>query len=153
METSKRIVKRIGIGDAAVEGLMYGVLAGAAMAVFVLVVELTAGKTPGVVLGYFDASHQASPFGGLFTHIAVSGIYGVVFGIVTMLLARMPGARVTLGMWLLLGAMYGVFIFGVATWIVLPRTVSALRELPIWVLAGAHLMYGVSLGWLVSRTK
>lgn len=151
METSKRISHTLGLGDAAVEGLMFGILAGIVMGAFVLAVEFVAGKAPGTVLGYFDAGSQASPMIGSFTHIAVSGIYGVVFGVVYLVSSRILGARSSLGMWLLLGAVYGALIFGIAEGIVLPRTNSPLRELPVWVFATAHVLYGVALAWLTGR--
>lgn len=153
METSKRMTKTMGAGDAAVEGLMFGILSGVVMAVFVVIVELASGRAPLTVLGHFDAGGQQSPFIGAFTHIAVSGIYGVVFGVLLLALTRGFGPRLNPAMWLVLGLLYGALIFGVAEGVVLPRTLSALRELPVWVLGGAHLLYGASLAWLMERNK
>lgn len=153
METSKRIPQNIGLGDAAVEGLMFGILAGILMGTFVLAVELVAGKTPGTVLGYFDVGSQASPVIGSFTHIAVSGIYGVGFGVLYLIVSRILGARTSSWIWLVLGALYGALIFGIAEGIVLPRTNSLLHELPVWVFATAHLLYGIALAWLTGRNQ
>lgn len=153
MENTKRIMKTMSVGDAAVEGLMYGIAAGLVMALFVLVVEWLAGVAPLTVLGYFDGGGNASPFLGAFTHVAVSGIYGVVFGMIAMVVARMFGARMTLGMWLALGILYGALIFVVAEWIVLPRTSSPLLEMPMWALAIAHFIYGAVLAALFGRNK
>ncbi len=153
MENTKRIMKTMSVGDAAVEGLMYGIAAGLVMALFVLLVEWLSGVAPLTVLGYFDGGGNASPFLGAFTHIAVSGIYGVVFGMIAMVVARMFGARMTLGMWLALGILYGALIFVVAEWIVLPRTSSPLLEMPMWALAIAHFIYGAVLAALFGRNK
>lgn len=94
-------------GDAAVEGLINGILAGIVMAVVVVGIETLAGASPLAALAYFAVSNDASPFLGLFTHIAVSGIYGVIFGVTTMMIAKQLGTRRNLGLWLVLGAVYG----------------------------------------------
>jgi len=158
MENSKRAFKSVTTGDSAVEGLLNGILAGLAMAAWVVLVELVAGFSPLTVLGYFDMSSNAvrsgaSPFIGLFTHIAVAGVYGVVFGILAVRLPRTLGARMNLGIWAFFGVLYGTLVLGIAEWIILPRTSSALRELPLWVLASAHLLYGLVLAWLTQRNK
>ncbi|TAH53692.1 MAG: hypothetical protein EYC68_02800 [Chloroflexota bacterium] len=153
MENSKRIPKTMSVGDAAVEGLMYGIAAGIAMALFVLLVEWLSGVALLTALGYFDGGGNDSPFMGAFTHIAVAGIYGAVFGMIAMVVARMFGARMTLGMWLALGILYGALIFVVAEWIVLPRTSSPLLEMPMWALAIAHFIYGAVLAALFGRNK
>ena len=153
METSKQMLKTLSVGDAAVEGLMYGIVAGLAMAVFVVGFELLGGIAPQVVLSYFDVGSGASPLVGLFTHVAVSGMYGVVFGIATMLAARTFGAHMTPGKWLALGLLYGAVVFGIAIWIVLPRTNSPLSAMPMWAFAIAHFLYGGVLGWFIGRGK
>jgi len=153
MENTKRITQTMSVGDAAVEGLMYGIAAGLAMALIIVVSEWFIGVAPLTVLGYFDGGGNASPFLGAFTHVAVSGIYGVVFGMIAMVVARMFGARMTLGMWLALGILYGALIFVVAEWIVLPRTSSPLLEMPMWALAIAHFIYGAVLAALFGRNK
>lgn len=151
METLKRTTRTTSIGDAAVEGLMYGILAGIVMAVLVLVLELAGGNPPLTVLGYFDAGGSGSPFSGLFTHIAVSGIYGVVFSILALILARIFGARITMPLWLVLGVVYALVIFGIAEAVLLPRTSSPLREIPLWIFGIAHIVYGADLVWLLRR--
>lgn len=158
MENSKRAFKSGTTGDAAVEGLLDGIFAGLAMAVSIVLVELVAGVSPLTVLGYFDMSSNivrsgASPFIGLFTHVAVAGVYGVGFGVLALHLTRTLGARMNSGTWALLGVLYGMLVLGIAEWIILPRTSSALRELPLWALASAHLLYGLVLAWLTRRNK
>lgn len=153
MENTKRITKTMSVGDAAVEGLMYGIVAGIAMALFVLLVEWLSGVAPLTVLGYFDGGGNASPFMGAFTHIAVAGIYGAVFGMIAMVVARMFGARMSFTIWLGAGALYGMLIFGIAEWVILPRSDSPLREMPLWSFALAHLFYGAVLAALWVRHK
>ncbi len=153
MENSRRVVRRLNAGDAAVEGLLNGILAGVAMALLLVLVQAAGGVAPLAVLSYFDLGENASPFVGAFTHIAVSGIYGVIFGMVAAILARAIGERMSLAVWLLLGLGYGLLVFGVAEWIVLPRTLSPLRELPPWLFASAHVLYGLVLGLLAGRSR
>ncbi len=152
METMREM-KPMSVGDAAVEGLMYGIVAGLAMAAFIVLIELLSGVAPFAVLGYFDGGGNASPFVGLFTHVAVSGIYGVGFGIAARLVARKFGARMNVGTWLMLGILYGALVFAIAEWIVLPRTNSLLREMPLWAFATAHFIYGIVLAGLCARNK
>lgn len=151
-------IKRVNVGDAAVEGLLNGILAGVVMAAWIVLIEMLSGIAPLAVLGYFDVgsstlNSSASPFVGLFTHVAISGIYGVVFGMVAMLVARMLGAQLNLGIWSALGILYGALVFGIAEWILLPRTNSPLREMPLWAFATAHFIYGIVLAWLSARNK
>lgn len=153
MENTKRITQTMSVGDAAVEGLMYGIVAGLAMALIIVVSEWLIGVAPLTVLGYFDGGGNGSPLLGAFTHVAVSGIYGVVFGMIAMALARMFGARMTLGVWLALGILYGALIFMIAEWIVLPRANSPLLAMPMWAFAIAHFVYGAVLAALCARGK
>lgn len=141
MESSRQHSKHIALGDAAVEGLLAGMAAGAVMAAFILLVEWVTGSAPLMVLGYFDASGGGSPLAGLFTHFAVAGVYGVIFGLITARLTRVPR------MWMIaFGIVYGIAIFAVAEWVILPRTVSALAQVPFRVMALAHGIYGAALG-------
>lgn len=158
MENSKRASKNITTGDAAVEGLLNGIIAGVVMAAFVVLVGLMAGVSPLTVLGYFDMSSNvlragASPLLGFFTHIAVAGVYGVGFGILATGLTRALRTRMNNVTWVFLGVLYGALILVIAEWVILPRTSSALRELPLWAFATAHLLYGLALAWLIQRNK
>jgi hypothetical protein len=58
-----------------------------------------------------------------------------------------------LGAWLVLGAVYGLLLFGIANAVILPRTNSLLALAPVWALGAAHVLYGAVLGWLVGRGK
>lgn len=145
--------KEIRMGDAAVEGLLNGILAGIAMAVWIVAVEWLNGIAPQNALGYFDPGDNASPLIGLILHLAVAGVYGVVFGILTALVLRIRNAPPKRWWGPVLGALYGVLIFGVATSIILPQTGSELLLLPLWALTVAHLIYGIGLGTLQLRVR
>lgn len=148
-----RSLREMRVGDAAVEGLLNGIIAGLVMGVVVIAIEMVAGANPFQVLTYFSVAADASPLLGLFTHVAVSGIYGVIFGIAAMLIARQIRVSSNLGVWLGVGIVYGLLILGIAKAIVLPQTTSPLRDLPIWAFGIAHIVYGVALGWLTHRSQ
>lgn len=147
------VYKETRVGDAAVEGLLNGILAGLVMAGGVLLLEMVRSVPPLNVLGYFDATDTASPWLGLFTHAAVSGMYGVVFGILAIGLPKRFGARMSFVIWLVAGALYGLLIFGIAEWVILPRANSPLGDVLLWTFALAHLVYGVVLAALCARNK
>lgn len=151
MELPKRVSGNTSVGDAAVEGLIYGIAAGLVMVLFVIAFEWLAGVMPLEVLSYFGVDAEASPWVGLFTHVAVSGIYGVVFGMLVLVAARLFGERWSLGVRLVLGIVYGLLIFVIAKSIILPRTASPLDEMPVWALATAHALYGFILAWLIGK--
>ena len=140
-------------GDAAVEGLLNGILAGIAMAVWTVAVEWLNGIAPQTALGYFDPGENASPLTGTILHLAVSGVYGLVFGILSALLLRIKGVQPKKWWGPALGALYGLLIFGMAASIILPQTASELGALPMWSLVVAHLLYGIVLGTLQLRGR
>ncbi len=135
-------------GDAAVDGLLAGVIAGLIMLVYVLGVGLVGGATWQTVLAQFDPSATPAPVTGALTHLAVAGVYGALFGvgwrIVHRNLPRLPGLAAGL-----------VFAFGL--WLLAVLVTSSrpsgewLRALPAVHLALAHLLYGVVLGLAIQR--
>ena len=150
MSTVKREIR---FGDAAVEGLLNGILGGVAMAAWVLVVEWMRGIPPQTALGYFDASHGGSPLAGALMHLAVAGVYGIVFGAMAALAARAGFVQARWWWGTLLGLLYGLILSGIAQGIILPETNAALLALPAWAWIGAHLLYGAVLGTLQLRPR
>lgn len=146
-------VKETRVGDAAVEGLLNGILAGIAMAVWIVAVEWVNGIPPQTALGYFNPGENASPLTGLILHLAVAGVYGLVFGILTALVLRIRGMSPKSWWGPVLGALYGLIILGVAASIILPQTASELQTLPPWTMTVAHLIYGIGLGTLQLRAR
>lgn len=135
-------------GDAAVDGLLGGVAAGVAMAVYLLVVGVLAGHTWQAVLAQFDPGLTPLPLTGGLTHLAVAGVYGALFGIIWRPLhqawPRLPATVVGLG-------------YGLALWVLAVLVTSSrasgewLRVLPAAHLAVAHLLYGLILGGATHR--
>ena len=141
------------VGDAAVEGLLNGILAGLAMGAWIVAVEWFNGIPPRTALGYFDPGENGSALTGLILHLAVAGVYGLVFGIVTAVLLRLTRAAPKKWWGPVLGALYGLLIFGIAQAVVLPQTASELRALPLWTMFVAHLIYGLALGTMQLRAR
>ncbi|MBI3359591.1 MAG: hypothetical protein HY023_00595 [Chloroflexi bacterium] len=150
MTDSKRLTgDKTTMGDAAVDGLIAGIGAGVLMAAVLIVAGLLVGDGPGVVLGRFDPGAAASPVTGGLMHLAVSGVYGALFGLGRRLmsgwppLSRLPG-------WLI-GLAYGLLLWAVAQALLPPGTESPLRELPALHFALAHAAFGLTLGLALPR--
>ena len=143
-ESGSVIRETSSVGDAAVDGLFGGLAAGVLMAIFLVLAGLTVGARPGITMRYFDATGGSSPFVGSVLHLAVSGVYGLTFGILYRLVAkRVPG-------WLA-GLIYGTILFWVAWGLLLPATDSTLLAIPFWQFGVGHLVYGAMLGVVVGR--
>lgn len=128
------------LGDTAVDGLLGGLLAGAAMLALLLLLGLLRGAPAAQTLGRFAAGAGGAPLVGLLLHLAVSGIYGMLFA----LLARGVRAIRPFGRYLLGGA-YGLLLFALARGVLLPAAGSALLAIPAPDLLLAHLAYGLVL--------
>ena len=139
------MAKKSTAGEAAVDGLLGGATAGVVMAVYLVVVNLFGGEGFSV-LTRFD-SNGTSPVNGALLHVAVSGVYGALFGILLRF-----GQRLNAPGWAI-GTAYGIALFALAETVLLPSSRSALKEIPIVHFAIAHLIYGFSLGLLVHRMR
>jgi hypothetical protein len=135
--------KRSTPGDAAVSGLFGGLGAGALMIGFLALAGLLSGQGAGGYLRYFTAGEDASPVHGLLTHLAVSGVYGMLYGLGLRLvrgrrLSRVPGWMIGMG--------YGILLWALAWAVLLPGTASPLQMIPPGWFAAAHAVYGFALG-------
>ena len=135
-------------GDAAVDGLLSGVVAGLVMAAYVLIVGLLSGTSWEAVLAQFDPGLNPAPLTGGLTHLAVAGVYGALFGVGWRALhrawPRLPA--------LLAGAGFGGVLWVLAVVVTGSRASGEwLRALPAAHLAVAHLLYGVSVGFAIQR--
>ena len=136
-------------GDAAVEGLLAGFAAGVFMALYLVLTGLVSGSAPAQTLARFNPGSSDSPLSGALMHMAVSGVYGALYGILYQNILRhlfrnrVPG-------WLA-GAAYGIVLFVFATIVLLPGNNSPLREIPALQFGIAHLLYGLVLGALTDR--
>ena len=150
MSTSNTVQARpASAGDAAVGGLLHGLAAGLAMAAFLAAAGLLRGQGLADTLAAFSVSGQpaaASALTGLLGHLAVAGVYGLVWGVAW----RAIGRRTALPAWLA-GLIYGLLLWGIAQLLV--RSIgSSLALIAPWALLVGHLIYGLILGLLSRRS-
>ena len=139
------IAKNVTVGDAAVDGLLGGIAAGAMMAVYLVGVNLIGGEGF-AVMNRFDPN-VASPIIGALLHLAVSGVYGTAFGIAVKWVRQF-----NVPMWLV-GILFGVALFALAELVLLPTSRSALAGIPSIHFGIAHLVYGLVIGIVISRNS
>lgn len=143
------VTQRRAIGDVVVDGLLSGLLAGAAMGIFLVAAGLIGGVGPGQVLGRFDPAGEGSPLTGMLMHLAVSGLYGVGLALLLYVLNGRWADWRRFG-WLL-GAGYGLLVWVVAQFVLLPSLGIALADIPPAQFIPAHLVYGIVLGYVLGR--
>lgn len=127
-------------GDTAVSGLLAGIVAGVVMAAFLAAAGFVGGGTVADVLSHFGPGQGASPLSGLVTHLAVSGVYGIVWGYLLRIVRRLLPAPA----WLV-GLAYGLLLFLVAQGIFLVGPTLLTGIAPLQFLIG-HGIYGLTLG-------
>lgn len=149
-EMKRFMPKQLTIGDAAVDGLLNGVLAGIVMAAFFAFAGLLTGDSPLSVLGRFDPSGRSQPLTGVLLHRAVAGVYGTLFRIIWRQIARRPHQNAVV---FLIGLIYGTALLIFAEIVILPGTTSPLQATPLWDFALGHLVYGLTLGLLFRRAR
>ena len=143
--------ERLQAGDAAVKGLFNGFIAGLGMAVVLVAAGLISGVPAASTLAHFTPTPNSSLLTGVLAHLAVSGIYGLVFGLLWSSVLRW--LRLDSGGWqaILAGGVYGVLLWLGAQYILLPTTGATLGSIPVGQFLIAHLAYGLILGWLFGR--
>jgi hypothetical protein len=143
--------EKLQAGDAAVKGLFNGFVAGIIMAVVLVAAGLMGGVSTASTLERFTPV-AGGALAGVLAHLAVSGIYGMIFGLLWSSLLRW--LRLDTGPWqaILAGAAYGLLLWLGAQFILLPTTDAAFGSLPVGQFLSAHLAYGLILGWLFGRS-
>ena len=151
MANSSNVInqRKKSIGDVAVDGLLAGMAAGVVMALWLVLVGLLDGEGPAAILGRFDPGVGGSPLIGALMHLAVAGFYGVGLALILRLLAG-RGMATNRAVWLL-SAAYGLILWLAARLIVLPGLNQALGDIATFNLLGAHILYGLILGYLLGR--
>ena len=133
-------------GDAAVGGLFHGLVAGLVMAAYIALAGLLQGIGPLAIWTRLGGALD-SPVSGLLAHLAVSGVYGVVWGLlwrpVHNMVPRLPA-------WLV-GLVYGLILLVVAQLAVAALN-PLLMDIGLAHRAVAHLLYGLVLGLLTGRS-
>jgi hypothetical protein len=138
-----------GISSLAVDGVIYGVAAGVAMFLSLMVLALLSGEAPGVMTSRFSSAGISSPMLGLLGHLGVSAIYGVFFGILIWpVLSRTPSRKIRAGLG---GILYAGILVLLAQIAILPGMNLPLSQIPFWQWALGHVVYGLVLGNIFSR--
>ena len=89
MSNSQPLMRaRSSIGDAAVDGLLNGVVAGVVMAIYLMISGVLTGTGMAATLNAFDLGQGTSPVRGALIHLAVAAIYGMVFSLIDRLIGR-----------------------------------------------------------------
>jgi hypothetical protein len=139
------------MSDTAVDGLLAGLVGGAAMALFLVVIGWLTGTPPLTTLAYFDPAQTGSWLTGLLAHLAVSAIYGVVFGLLLGIVGRIrPSLAKRTWLW---GMGYGLLLWLLGLGVVLTAVGAPLAQIPVWQFALAHLIYGLVLGFWLGKNS
>ena len=137
------------LGDTAVDGLLAGIGAGLVMALFLLLIGLLNGDLATAVFGRFDPGQNQQWLTGLVIHLAVSSIYGIVFGLLYLVLIQIWPSWARLS-WLL-GLAYGLLLYGVVQTALATGIDSGLVQFTAVILLLAHAIYGLVLGIILGR--
>lgn len=147
--SQRQIRQQTTLGDAAVDGLLAGGMAGGLMAAYLVVAGVMQGEAIGTMLARFDPRADVSPVVGLFTHLAVACVYGALFGLGWRVVARVWPLSLA---WLA-GLTYGLVLLGLAQALLLPSAASALRVISTVHFAIAHAVYGLAVGFGVAQRR
>jgi hypothetical protein len=150
-DTKKIINREVSMGDAVIDGLLSGMLAGLAMVAYLLVYAWVSGMGLLDILALFAPSAESRALVGVLAHLAVSGIYGALFGLGYAVLLRRKDFSPSTWVYAVIGALYGLLLLAAAWLVLLPATGSQMQEIPLIHLAIGHLLYGALLGLLVYR--
>lgn len=133
-------------GDAAVGGLFHGLVAGLAMAATIAASGLMQGI--GLLAIWTRlAAIQENPISGLLAHLAVSGVYGVIWALLWRPLhSRLPQTPAWAA-----GLVYGLILLLVAQ-VAAAALNPLLMDIGLASQTAAHLIYGLVLGLLTARS-
>lgn len=152
MDNGKSFIRaHSSVGDAAVDGLLNGVIAGSVMALYIMLIGVTIGTSLAATLNAFDLGQGTSPVRGALIHLAIAAIYGIMFSLIFRLIEqhRSIGQSGSI----IIGLVYGLVLWSIAQVAVTAGINVGLGSLPATHLAVAHVIYGVTLGWLASRVR
>jgi hypothetical protein len=137
------------VSDVAVEGLLAGFLAGGVMALLLLAAGLLSGQTTATVLSKLAGTGHESALTGAVTHLAVTGVYGALFGVIC---CWIPGCTQHRFPTWLIGLLYGLGLWLVGLGLSRGGVDATVPMVAPPLLALGYLAYGLSLGWLFGRS-
>jgi hypothetical protein len=139
--------RKVTTTDAALDGLFSGVVAGLAMTSYLAVWGLVAGEGPGTVLSYFASDSGDRPLVGALTQLAVSGVYGILFGVGRQFARRFRYSLPTT----ISGVAYSLALLILSRMMIASNTTSPLLQVPLIHFALAHVIYGLILARMIVR--
>ena len=138
--TDTQLKIQTSLSETAVEGLFAGLVGGIAMLLYLLAAGLLSAEAASTTLGRFSIQAPPNPLQGALLHLAVSAIYGLIFGMVWSLLGRRASSWVV-------AALFALVIYLLAQFVLLPSTGSGLLQIAPAHFALAHLVYALVLGF------
>ena len=143
------INERKTVGDVAVDGLLSGVVAGVAAALYLVIIGLFSGETVHSTLGRFDPQQAGNAILGIFVHLGMSAVYGGLFAVLYRpIRRRMPTSPV---LNLVIGLIYGIILMLVAELVFNSGIESALDELSKIQFALFHIIFGLVLVVMIEK--
>jgi hypothetical protein len=136
---------RRSLADSAVDGLLAGAGAGLVMGVVLVLLGQIAGESWQQVLAGLDPRPATSTALGAVAHVAVAGIYGALFAVMTRWVEHRAAPY-----WIA-AVGYGLLLFFVAEYALQPGLHVTLPAVAAPLLALAHVVYGVTLAWMLAR--
>lgn len=138
--------------DAVIDGLFNGIQAGILMGMYLALVLIASRQGVEPFLNNLSKVTGASPLTSVFFHLAVSGIYGTLFGSISKLASIKWPASTSTWPSQVMGVIFGALLYLFASTVLLPETRELVQGIqPIHFLI-AHLIYGWSLGLLMSNS-
>ena len=147
-ELNRSVTSRT-VGDAAIDGLLTGIGAGLAMGLLLLAAGLLIGDPPAEVIGRFDPARSNNLVTGLLTHVAVSAVYGAIFGLLFLAIVRWRSGLAWFG-WMA-GLLYSLVLYAIASGAIWAGVDSGLARFPAVILLLAHAAYGLVIGFVIGR--
>jgi uncharacterized membrane protein YagU involved in acid resistance len=151
--TKSTIAQKMSSGEVAVGGLFSGLWVGLGMSAFLLVASLLGGDSLIESITHLSLTESEQPWIATLTHLAVSTVYGLVFGLIYAFITQRWRLKPSWWLAVALGSLYGLVLWFLAVNILVPGTAYPLREISASVLVGAHLVYGLTLGILTFRRR
>jgi hypothetical protein len=143
MDSNYYETKESALADRAIDGLFSGLFAGAVMGLLMALSGFLIGENPGSVFARFNLGQSPSFATGVLMHLGISGVYGVLFVLLSMVIP--DRLRKLLPGWLV-GLAYAAVLLALALNLFVPGLQSTLADLPEWVLISGHSVYGIVLG-------
>jgi hypothetical protein len=143
------INERKTVGDVAVDGLLSGVVAGVAAALYLVIIGLFSGETFHSTLGRFDPQQTGNAILGIFVHLGMSAVYGGLFAVLYRpIRRRMPTSPV---LNLIIGLIYGIILVLVAELVFNSGIESALDDISKIQFALFHIIFGLVLVVMIEK--